>query len=74
MNAVPGGGMAPNPDFVRTVEETFPDKQFEFIVGCQAGKRSAMAVEALKNAGYENMCNFEGGFQAWYAEGMQVER
>ena len=67
------GGMSDNPDFLKQVEATFPDKSQPLVVGCQAGKRSQMAVEMLDKAGYSDVHNFTGGFAAWSGAGLPVE-
>jgi hypothetical protein len=45
-------GFSPNPDFVSSVEELFPDKSTKICVGCLSGKRSEAATAALEQAGY----------------------
>lgn len=44
------------------------------ILSCQSGKRSARAHELLKARGYENIAEMEGGFSAWAAHGLPVNR
>jgi rhodanese-related sulfurtransferase len=44
------------------------------ILSCQSGKRSARAHELLKAKGYENLTEMEGGFSAWAAHGLPVNR
>jgi rhodanese-related sulfurtransferase len=53
--------MAPNPDFLQVVQANFaPDRPL--LLGCLSGGRSAMAVEALQRAGYQNVVNVRCGF------------
>jgi rhodanese-related sulfurtransferase len=59
------GGMSPNPDFVSTVQKEFPDKGTKLVVGCKAGKRSAMAIGKMQEVGYTELTNIEGGYMAW---------
>jgi len=40
------------------------DQNKEMILFCAGGVRSALAVKALKNMGYENVSHIEGGFGA----------
>ena len=56
-----GGGMAPNPDFVKVVQAVLP-KETPLVVGCMAGGRSAKACEMLAAAGYTTLANIDGGF------------
>lgn len=37
------------------------------IVYCASGARAALATLALKNMGYDNAANLEGGIKAWIA-------
>ena len=68
------GGMTPNPDFVKQVEAKFPDKSIALCVGCQSGKRSAIAADQLEKAGYNALVNVEGGFSVWASAGLPVEK
>ena len=56
-----GGGMAPNPDFVPTLQKRAPPAT-KIFASCQAGMRSMNACKALEAAGYSNLTNVEGGF------------
>jgi len=53
--------MAPNPDFLPTVEANIP-KDATIIIGCMAGGRSQYAAEVLQDAGYQRIANMRGGF------------
>jgi phage shock protein E len=53
-----------NPDFVSTFSEKF-DKSRPVVLSCQSGKRSAMAADVLKQAGFEKLADIEGGYAAW---------
>jgi rhodanese-related sulfurtransferase len=66
--------MSPNPDFVSQVEATFPKKEADLLVACAAGKRSAIAVDMLQQAGYTALVDVQGGFQAWVSEGLPVKK
>jgi len=44
------------------------------ILSCQSGKRSARAHAILSAKGYNNLVEMEGGFSAWAASGMPVNR
>ncbi|HEY2387969.1 MAG TPA: rhodanese-like domain-containing protein [Candidatus Binatia bacterium] len=56
-----GGQPRPNPDFVREVEAMLPHDA-KILVGCQAGGRSQRACELLRDAGYADVTNVQGGF------------
>jgi rhodanese-related sulfurtransferase len=40
------------------------------IVYCRSGTRAALATLTLKNLGFENVANLEGGFAAWKDAGL----
>jgi rhodanese-related sulfurtransferase len=43
------------------------------FVYCGSGIRSAKAAKILKEKGYEEVYELEGGMKAWKAEGMKLE-
>jgi len=44
------------------------------VVHCQAGGRSAIAASYLKSHGRQSVANLKGGFEAWVANDLPVER
>jgi rhodanese-related sulfurtransferase len=42
------------------------------IVYCRSGSRAALACATLKDMGFENVANLEGGFGAWQDAGLPV--
>jgi rhodanese-related sulfurtransferase len=40
------------------------------IVYCASGARAALATLALKEMGYDNVANLDGGLKAWVAAGL----
>jgi rhodanese-related sulfurtransferase len=57
----PGGGMAPNPDFIRVMQANFaPDAPL--LIGCQVGGRSMRAAAMLESFGFTNLTNVKGGY------------
>lgn len=55
------GGMHPNAGFLAEVASAF-SKDAKLVVGCKAGGRSLRAVQALMQAGYENVVDQRAGF------------
>ena len=55
------GGMRPNADFLAEVASAF-SRDAKLVVGCKAGIRSLTAVQALMQAGYENVVDQRAGF------------
>ncbi|MDQ3673202.1 MAG: rhodanese-like domain-containing protein [Gemmatimonadota bacterium] len=50
------------------------DANTPVVVHCQGGGRSAVAASYLKSHGVESVANLTGGFDAWVANGLAVER
>ena len=42
------------------------------IVYCRSGARASLACVTLKDMGFENVANLEGGFGAWQEAGLPV--
>ncbi|MCB0211181.1 MAG: MBL fold metallo-hydrolase [Anaerolineae bacterium] len=54
------------------LQELPPDKPV--VVQCQSGSRSAIAASLLQAKGIENVINLEGGYGAWAAANLPIER
>ena len=52
-------------------QEFQPDKRI--ILHCASGGRSALAVQTLKQMGYENVAHMDGGIKAWKEQALPVE-
>jgi rhodanese-related sulfurtransferase len=50
--------------------EAYKDKPVAVI--CRSGRRSAQAVSLLKESGFTQVVNVEGGTQAWVQAGLEV--
>ena len=51
---------------------TYKDKPI--VVMCRSGRRSAQAVSILKDAGFSQVSNVQGGIQSWESAGLEVVR
>lgn len=61
---IEGAKLIPLAQIIERMSEIDPSR--ETIVQCKAGGRSAMAIQALKNAGFEgDLKNLVGGITAW---------
>jgi molybdopterin/thiamine biosynthesis adenylyltransferase/rhodanese-related sulfurtransferase len=49
-----------------------PDPASTVVVYCQTGLRSVLAARALKDLGYSNVINLQGGYQKWAQSGLPV--
>ncbi len=56
-----GGGMSPNPDFVRVMKAAF-STDAKIVVGCKAGGRSLRAAQMLLAEGYTNVVDQRAGW------------
>jgi rhodanese-related sulfurtransferase len=54
--------MVENPTFVQEVQKKFKPEEI-ILVMCRSGQRSAPAVEALREAGFQNVYNMLDGFE-----------
>ena len=53
--------------------EQLPDKDARIVIHCASGGRSALAAKSLKEMGYTNVANMEGGINAWREKGYETE-
>jgi sulfur-carrier protein adenylyltransferase/sulfurtransferase len=51
-----------------------PEPSTPIVLYCQTGLRSMLASKALKDLGYENVVNLQGGFQKWAQSGLPVAK
>lgn len=58
-----GGYLIPINDLPRRVSEL--DSSRQIVAHCKSGRRSANAVEFLRQAGFKNVVNLAGGILAW---------
>jgi rhodanese-related sulfurtransferase len=58
----------------RDIETKVPDKSATLVLYCGGGFRSALVADALQKMGYENPISLDGGWRAWNAAGLAVEK
>jgi rhodanese-related sulfurtransferase len=69
--------MAPNPDFLRVFEDSFP-RDASLILGCQTGVRSLHAAQILQAQGFSDVVDQRAGYAGappdpgWRALGLPV--
>lgn len=51
------------------IQERIKDPDSKIVLYCRTGGRSALATLTLKDMGYTNVVDLEGGFKEWVAEG-----
>ena len=58
----------------RDIENAVPDTTKKIVLYCGGGFRSALAADALRKMGYTNVYSLVGGWRAWKAAEMPLER
>ena len=58
----------------RDIEKTVPDTNTEVVLYCGGGFRSALAGGALRQMGYSNVISLDGGWRAYQASGLPLEK
>jgi len=51
------------------IQELINDPNSRIVLYCRTGGRSALATLTLKDMGYTNVMDLDGGFKEWVAEG-----
>ena len=51
------------------IQERIEDPDSKIVLYCRTGGRSALATLTLKDMGYSNVVDLDGGFKEWVAEG-----
>jgi len=68
---IPGVTLLPMDQVPNRLSEIPTDK--EVIVTCRSGNRSGQITNYLRQNGFDNVHNMEGGILAWQAAGFEVE-
>jgi len=58
----------------RDIEAKVPDKSATMVLYCGGGFRSALVADTLQKMGYEHPISLDGGWRAWNAAGLPVEK
>ena len=58
----------------RDIETKIPDKNATIVLYCGGGFRSAMVADNLQKMGYKNPFSLDGGWRAWQAAGLPIEK
>lgn len=70
----PDAKLIPLGDLEKRLPEIADYKDRPIVVMCRSGHRSARAVSLLKEAGYSQVSNIQGGITAWEKDGLKVVR
>lgn len=69
---IPGVTLLPLGEVAARMDEIPTDK--EVIVTCRSGNRSGQATNFLRQNGFDNVHNMQGGIVAWEQAGYEVSR
>ena len=58
----------------RDIETAIPDKDTKLVLYCGGGYRSALATDAIQKMGYRAVLSLDGGWRAYEASGLPIER
>lgn len=58
----------------RDIEYEIPDKTTPMVLYCGGGYRSALASAAIQKLGYTGVISLDGGWTAYEASGLPIER
>lgn len=70
---IPGARHLPRGLLEYQAAEQLPDREARIVVHCASGGRSALATRSLKEMGYTNVANMDGGINAWRERGYETE-
>ncbi len=70
---IPGARLIPRGLLEHEAEDQLPDKDARILVHCASGGRGALATKSLKEMGYTNVANMDGGINAWRERGYETE-
>jgi rhodanese-related sulfurtransferase len=71
---IKGAKNMPLSDFAKAVEGLSGDKNEPVLVYCNSGNTVTRAIRMLKNAGFEQVNNLEGGIAAWKEANMPLSK
>jgi len=66
--ALPGSTLIPLGQLFHRMSEIDSWKEDEIVVYCHHGIRSQQAISLLRQAGFKNLINLQGGIDAWSLE------
>lgn len=70
---LPGAKPLPRGLLEYKASKELPDRDARIVVHCALGGRGALAAKSLKEMGYTNVANMEGGIKGWKENGYEVE-
>jgi len=69
---IPGATLVPLGEIPNRLDEIPKDKTV--VAVCRSGNRSGQATDFLRNQGFDNVHNMQGGMNAWDQAGFETEQ
>lgn len=69
---IPGAINVPHDVLGERIAELGPAGERDVVVYCRSGRRSAIALEALKGAGFSRLFHLEGDYLRWSEEHLRL--
>ncbi|HSN70465.1 MAG TPA: rhodanese-like domain-containing protein [Steroidobacteraceae bacterium] len=70
---VPGAMNIPHDQIAERIASLEPARGAELVVYCRSGRRSAIASDVLRQAGFDNVRHLAGDMQGWQAAELPLE-
>ena len=70
---IPGAKLIPRGLLEHKAADELPERDERIVVHCAVGGRGALAAKSLKDMGYTNVANMDGGVNAWREKGYEIE-
>ena len=61
-------------EFMMTQDEALSDRQRAIILYCKTSGRAALSAQSLQKLGFAQIRSIAGGFDAWLAAGLPIDR
>ena len=71
---VPGARNVSHEQLASRLAELSALKDKQVVLYCRSGRRSALAGDTLRRAGFDKLLHLEGDWQAWEAAQLPIER
>jgi rhodanese-related sulfurtransferase len=71
---VPGARNVSHDQLASRLDEFAAERDKQVVLYCRSGRRTLLAEDILRKAGFRNLAHLEGDYLAWEAEKRPVER
>lgn len=71
---VPGARNISHDELGARLGELAGSRDKDLVIYCRSGRRTGLAIETLREAGFTRLFHLQGDFQGWAAAGRDIER